>query len=181
MGNIKLWPWKTVGNSCGQYGCPISNSASALSSTKQYHDHANSRYVSITNITDLYVFYIYTIIIMLLNVVVCTICLQQRVLLLAKHGVHFCWNMLKKFSSKLFVGGQSKTSVKQSFDQQTFLNNWHCIKYARKRVFSDPYVPDRYRIEDPVFVRDYTGQKKPAFWYILYSVVWNFQSLWKPH
>ena len=36
----------------------------------------------------------------------------------------------------------------------------YCVKYARIRVFSDPYFPD-------VLVRENTGQRKPVFCHIL--------------
>ena len=41
LSNTKPWQCTTVGNSSGQCGCPISNSASALSSTNQYNDQGN--------------------------------------------------------------------------------------------------------------------------------------------
>ena len=44
---------------------------------------------------------------------------------------------------------------------QRLLKNTHCADYARKRVYTDPYIPYKEKIEH------FTGQKRTVFWHIL--------------
>ena len=45
--------------------------------------------------------------------------------------------------------------------------NFHCVKYIRARVFSDPYFPYKNRIEDYVLKGENRAQRKPVFSHIL--------------
>ena len=47
---------------------------------------------------------------------------------------------------------------------------YHCVKYARIQVFSDPYFPVFSRIRTESSIRENTGQRKSVFWHILRKV-----------
>ena len=47
----------------------------------------------------------------------------------------------------------------------------HCIKYERIRVFTDCILPYNDKIYDFVLILENTGQLKPVFLHILYSVI----------
>ena len=54
--------------------------------------------------------------------------------------------------------------------------SFHCIKYARIRVFSDRILPYKDKIYDFIYIRKNTGHWKPVFSHILCSVSWQFQA-----
>ena len=81
----------------------------------------------------------------------------------------FLWKDLNK--DKQGVQSVSKTcmlKVNNKFIEITIRSDHHCIKYARMRVFTDPYFPVQGQ-NLLVVIREKTGQQKSVCWHILCS------------